>query len=732
VNVLNVNYDTHQTGANLQETILSPQMNWNTFGKIGTFPVDGQVYSQPLYVSGVAIGGTKYNVVYVATMHNSVFAFNADAPQSATPLWQVNLGPVVPSGLYNFTDILPEIGILGTPAIDPNAQVIYVVSDNLPAGAFSNPVFQLHALSLVDGHEMFDGPVEIAASVPGTGAGSSQGTVALTASQQLQRPGLMLANDILFIGFGSHADAGNYQGWMLAYNPSTLQQKAVFNSAPNGRQAAFWQAGRAPAVDGEGNVIAVTGNGDWDGVANFGESLLHLSGANLSLLDWYTPSEWGNLNDQDWDLGSAGAILIPGVHYLLMGGKAGMLYLVNYDSMGHLSPNVTGSVQGVQVNPWGLFTMALWNDAANGPIVYEYDPSTSLKAFQITKNVLNSVMLSQYTPANAPIYVGLSLSANGGQNGIVWLITGNANLDPQPATLYALDATNLDHELWNSNLNAGRDLPGTFTKFAPPTVVNGRVYVPTLSNSVAIYGPSTTTPSTGSAVISSVVSSASYLEGAVSPGELVTIFGANLGPASEGQAELDGDSVSKNIQGTQVMIGGVASPLLYSSSTQINTIVPFGVSGTTTQVDVVYQGQITASVTVPVEAASPALFSVLGNGGGQGAILNQNGTVNSQSNPAARGSVVSLFATGAGLTMPTSVDGLLTSAPYPMPILPVSVTITGQPAQVTYAGAAPGLVAGVLQINVVVPSGTLDATYNQIIVTVGDYVSPSAVTLTVH
>ena len=222
------------------------------------------------------------------------------------------------------------------------------------------------------------------------------------------------------------------------------------------------------------------------------------------------------------------------------------------------------------------------------------------------------------------------------------------------------------------------------------------------------------------------------MEGAVSPGELVTIFGANLGPVSEGQAELDGDSVSKNIQGTEVMIGGVAAPLLYASSTQINTIVPFGVSGTTTQVQVVYQGQTTASVTVPVEAASPAVFSVLGNGGGQGAILNQDGTINSQSNPATRGSVVSLFATGAGLTTPTSVDGLLTSAPYPMPILPVSVTITGQPAQVTYAGAAPGLVAGVLQINVVVPSGTLTATYNQIIVTVGDYVSPSAVTLTVH
>ena len=187
-------------------------------------------------------------------MHNSVFAFNADAPQSATPLWQVNLGPTVPSGLYNFTDILPEIGILGTPAIDAAQQVMYVVADTLPAGAFSNPVFQLHALSLVDGHEMFGGPVQIAASVSGTGAGSSNGTIAFDASQQLQRPGLMLANGNCTSAFGSHADAGNYQGWMLAYNPSTLQLTAVFNSAPNGRQAAFWHSGRAPAVDGNGDV----------------------------------------------------------------------------------------------------------------------------------------------------------------------------------------------------------------------------------------------------------------------------------------------------------------------------------------------------------------------------------------------------------------------------------------------------------------------------------------------
>jgi len=732
VNVLNVNYDAQQTGANLQETSLTPQINSNNFGKLGTYPVDGQVYAQPLYVTGVAIGGAKYNVVYVATMHNSVFAFNADAPQTATPLWQVNLGPVVPSGLFNFTDLLPEIGILGTPAIDTAAQVLYVVADTLPPGAFTNPVFQLHALSLVDGHEMFGGPVQIAASVKGTGAGSSNGTVAFNAFWQLQRPGLMLANGALYIAFGSHADTGNYQGWMLEYNPSTLAQTAVFNSAPNGRQSAIWQSGRAPAVDGSGDIYAATGNGDWDGLANFGESVLHLAGGNLSLLDWYTPSEWSNLNSEDWDVGSSGTILLPGVHFLLAGGKSGFLYLVNYDSMGHLGADTTSTVQGVQVNAWGLFTMALWNNSPSGPVVYEFDPGGALKAFQIVNNQLNSTILSQYTPDNSSLYAGLSISANGGQGGIVWLTTGNYSVDEVPGTLHALDATNLANELWNSDQNSSRDAPGLFTKFVPPTVANGRVYLPTLSNAVVVYGALTPAVVGGSPAISAVVNSASYLEGAVSPGELVTIFGANLGPPSGASGNVSGNFVTDTAENTQVSIGGVAAPILFVSPTQINTVVPFGVTGTSAQVQVLYQGKATASATVSIQAASPALFSLDSNGGGQGAILNQDGSVNTHTNPAAPGSEVVLYATGAGLTTPASTDGFLTTAPYPAPVLPVSVTIDGLPAHVVYAGAAPGLVAGVLQINVVVPEAAGPYTTDQVIVTVGDFVSPTAVTMTVQ
>ena len=384
------------------------------------------------------------------------------------------------------------------------------------------------------------------------------------------------------------------------------------------------------------------------------------------------------------------------------------------------------------MNPWGLFQMALWNDAANGPVVYVYDPAGSLKAFQIENNRLNSTILSQFSPPNASFLAGLSVSANAGQNGIVWLVTGNSNVAGDPATLYALDATNVAQQLWSSDTNNSRDQPGSFTKFATPTVTNGRVYLPTLSDAVVVYGSLQGAHGSGTPLISSVVNSASFLPGAVAPGELVTIYGANLGPTYAEQGIVDSVHVLDNsIEATQVFVDGIAAPILYVSPSQINLVIPFGVSGTSTQIQIVYQGQPTASTTVPVQAASPALFSLNSSGGGPGAILNQDGTVNSSSNAAAPGSVVVLYATGAGLTTPASVDGLLATAPYPMPNLPVSVTIDGVPAQILYAGAAPGQIGGVLQINVVVPAGADAAPFDEIVVTVGDFSSPSAVTVAV-
>jgi uncharacterized protein (TIGR03437 family) len=739
MSVLNANYDQEQTGANLQETALQPNINWSNFGKVGTFAVDGQVYAQPLYMPGVTIAGKTYNVVYVVTMHNSVYAFNADTPQVSTPLWHVNLGPIVPNGLYNLSDITPEIGILGTPVIDPAKQILYVVANTLAPGAKGIPAFYLHALSLVDGHdvikaighELVAAPVLVSGNVPGNGVGSTDGSLPFDAFWQLQRPGLMLSNKTLYVAFGSHADTGNYHGWLMSYDPATLRLKSIFNSTPNGKQSAIWHSGRAPSFDSKGDVYVATGNGDWDGQANFGESALHLSGADLALKDWYTPAEWSDLNDNDEDLGSAGVIVIPNTNLVLVGGKAGMLHLIQTSSMGHLGPDNSNTVQSVQVNGWGLFSMVLWPQTI--PIVYEFDPDLgTVKAFQIVDNQINSTILSQYkAPVSGP-YCGMSLSANGTQGGIVWLATGDTAEEGVPGTLHALDASNLSNELWNSDLAAGnRDTLGRFAKFAVPMVANGRVYVPTFSNTVEVYSVLGSSTPSGPGIISAVVNTASYLEGPVSPGELVTIFGANLGPVGQISAEVDGQRIPTTTGGSSVLFDGTAAPVLSTSSDQISTVVPFGAAGTSTQIQVLYQGNVVASAKVPVQAASPALFAQNGSGGGIGAILNQDGTLNSSSNGAAQGSQVSLFATGLGVTTPPSQDGVIAAPPYPAIDLPVSVTIEGEPAKVVYAGPAAGMVAGMMQIDIIVPANAFIAPWDPLVLTVGTYSSPDGVIISV-
>ena len=446
VNVLTANYDNLRTNANLQETVLKPSnMNRASFGKLATFPVDGQVYAQPLFVSGVQIGGKKHNVVYVVTMHNSVYAIDDDNLQTTTPLWKVNFGPTVPAGLFNFTDILPEIGILSTPVIDLSAQVMYVVSDTLPNTSTTEPVFQLHALSLLDGHEMMNGPVKIAASVPGTGDGSSNGSVSFDASQQLQRPGLALANGTVYVAFGSHDDSGAYHGWLMSYDASNLQhQIAVFNTSPNGSGDSIWQSGRAPALDDQGNLYVITANGDYDGDSSFGESALRLSIPDLKLQDWYTPQEWSSWNGQDLDLGSSGAMLIPNTDLIVTGGKSGIFFLFHRDSMGHLGPDNTSTVQSVQATLSSIFNLALW-DNQNGPIVYEFDANVALKAYQIANGHLSTSPFSEYTPPTASMYAGLAVSASGGTNGtgIVWLTTGDYSTGDPVGTLHALDASSL-------------------------------------------------------------------------------------------------------------------------------------------------------------------------------------------------------------------------------------------------------------------------------------------------
>ena len=733
VNVLTGNYDNQRTNANLQETILTPaNVNSNSFGMIGTFPVDGQIYAQPLYAAGIQIPGQgTSNVVYVATMHNSVYAINADMPQSTVPLWHVNLGPSVPSSLLNFSDILPETGILSTPVIDLSKQAIYVVADTLVNG---EPVFQIHALALSDGHEMFSGPEAISATVEGNGAASYFGTIQFDPIMHLQRPALALSKGIVYVSFGSHADGGAYHGWILGYNSSNLKsQVSVINLSPNGAGAAVWQSGRGPAVDQSGNLYIASGNGDFDGSSNFGESVIKLS-SDLKVLDYYTPNEWADLNENDWDLGSTGVILIPGTNSVLTGAKSGLLYLIN-GAMGHLGPDNTGTVHSVQVNQWGMFDFALWNNSS-GPIVYEYEPDGALQAFRIVNGTIQATALSQNYPATPSQYAGIAVTANGGANGtgIVWETTGDYSSRLVPGTLHALDASDISNELWNSNMVPDRDTLGRFAKFVVPTVVNGRVYAPTFSNSLAIYGLLASGSSGGGPPqVTAVANGASFLAEAVSPGEVLAVFGANLGPAELTNMQMTaGGQVTSTLANTQIFFDGVSAPMLYTSANQIGAIVPFGTAGPTTQIVVWSQGQSSAPLTMPVFPATPALFSLDGTGGGPGAILNQDGSLNSAANPAARGSVVVLYGTGAGQTNPAGDDGMISvGSPLPTPVLPVSIFIDGRPAEVLYAGAAPEMVQGVIQINARVPATASTGPTTTVIFIVGNYSSPNTVTLAV-
>jgi len=731
---LTANYDNDRTNANLQETVLTQSnVNTDSFGKIGAFPVDGAIFAQPLYVSGVQIAGKgTCNVVFVVTMHNTVYAINADTPQSAIPLWQVNLGPAVPSSVLNITDILPEIGILSTPVIDSSLTTMYVVSDTLESGV---PVFRIHALSLADGHEMMNGPTAVAATVPGKGAGSRpDGTLSFNALLALQRPGLALLNGTVYLSFGSHGDLGDFHGWLIGYDATNLSHRvAVLSTSPNGYGASIWQSGRAPAIDADGNLYVATGNGDFDGLSNFGESVLKLSSKGLSILDWYTPNQWSTWNDNDLDLGSVGMILIPNTNLALSGGKSGHLFLMNRESMGHLSPLNTSAVQSIQVNQSGVFNVALWN-SPRGPIVYAQEPFSSLQAYQIADGRLNPARLSQTTPA-LTLFAGIAVSANGETDGtgIVWQTTADYAGYQQPGTLHAFDALDLSHELWNSDMAPG-DRLGRYVKFVPPTVVNGRVYVPTLSNQLATYGLKTTDPpEAGPPQITALVNGASFLGDSVAPGEVVVIFGANLGPTELTNLQLDdAGRVARSLSGTQVFFDGVAAPLLYTSSNQLGAVVPFGTLGPNIQVQVIYQDQVSDRFSMTVTPAAPAIFAADGTGGGQGAILNEDSSANSWDNPADQGSIVVLYATGAGQTAPPGEDGKITSdLPYPKPLLPVQVFIDNQPAEVLYAGAAPGLVQGVLQINARIPAGASEGGVT-VTIQVGDAVSPNTVMVVVR
>jgi len=492
--------DAGRTGQNRNEIWLSMDtVNQAEFGKLFSYPVDGYIYAQPLYVANLQIPGKGFhNVVYVATEGDSVYAFDADG-RSTSPLWQVSfIDPAagtttVSSDEVHSNDIVPKIGITGTPVIDIQTNTLYVVAKTKENGTF---VQRLHALDITTGAEKFGGPVVIQASVRGTGTGGDgQGNIPFDPLIQNQRPGLLLLNGTVYIGFASHGDNGPYHGWLLGYDAATLRQVAVFNVTPDGAQGGIWQSGGAPSADSSGHIYVTAGNGTFDqdtGGADSSDSFLKLNTAGgLTVADFFTPFNQASLDTNDRDLGSTSALLLPdqtGTSHprLLLGGsKQGRVYLVDRDTMGNFhNGDDSQIVQSLLVSPAGIFgTPAVWENNA-----YILGRDDVLKAFQITGGKLSTTPLQQGDTVFGFPGASPAVSSNGSTNGIVWVLQTDAFASSGQAVLRAYDATNVSVELYDSDLAGTRDQPGPAVKFTVPTVANGKVFVGT-QNQLTVFGP---------------------------------------------------------------------------------------------------------------------------------------------------------------------------------------------------------------------------------------------------
>ena len=520
-NVTTQHYDIARTGANTNETILTPaNVNTNTFGKLFSYPVDGWVYAQPLYMSGMTMGagtaqaGTAHNVVFVVTEHDSVFAFDADSNTgaNANPLWHVSLlgagETTVPSGDVSTNDIVPEIGITSTPVIDPATNTIYVVAKSTVAD--TTFIQRLHALDITTGNEKFGGPVTLSASVPGNGNGSSGGTLDWDPKWQNNRASLLLLNGIVYIGFGSHGDNGPWHGWILAYNASTLKQTGAWCSTPNAAGSGIWMAGTGLAADvpsGKpyGRIFTATGNGTFDATApnytnamDYGDSIIKLDlnngvptmNANGTVVgDDFTPHDQAAMDNADEDVASGGVVLLPdsvggggGAHQLVQAGKSGRVFVLNRENLGGYNPNNTTDPEEAAsgVTLWGA--PAYWNGN-----VYFWGTNDNLEAFSFANGALSASATSTSNESAQQYSPTPSVSANGTTNGIVWSLKTDNYGSQGTAILYAHDASNVANLLYSSESNVARDNPGNSVKFIVPTVVNGKVYVGSESQ-LSVYG----------------------------------------------------------------------------------------------------------------------------------------------------------------------------------------------------------------------------------------------------
>lgn len=510
-----------RNGANTQEYALTTSsVTSSTFGKLFSCTIDGAIYTQPLWVPNLTVASAKHNVVFVATQNDGLYAFDADTNSSpCTALWHVNLIDTSHGGISGETsvpssgtgalvgegsgDIAPEVGVTGTPVIDLTSNTLYLVSKSVIA---SGPSFyqRLHAIDLLTGNEKFSGPVTIAATYPGTGDGGT--TTTFVARDENQRPGLALANGVVYIAWASHEDKIPYYGWVIGYNASNLSQVSVFNDTPNAGAAGIWMSGGAPSVDSSGNLYVITGNGNFDATNSsppnndYGDSFLKLT-SSLTVSQYFTPSDQSTDNSQDNDFGSGGAVVLVDLpvngsnptHLVIGGGKDGFLYLLNRDNMG--GSGDTKAWQKVGLVNMIYATGAFWNSN-----FYVATVNAALQGFSLSSTTAKMTPLPN---ASSTVFgfPGASPSVSSmpdNTNGIIWALDNSQYCTPGstscgPSILHAYDAGNLATELWNSTQGSGNSA-GNAVKFTVPTVANGKVYVGTRGNNTGGADGSTSIP----------------------------------------------------------------------------------------------------------------------------------------------------------------------------------------------------------------------------------------------
>lgn len=498
--VLMNRYDANATGTNPNETVLNASnVKPATFGKLWSYYVDGAVFGQPLYVPAVRIPARgDRNVLYVATMNDKVYAFDAD--RAGPPLWMrtltdelAGITPVPVTDVTNNPDlnVVGNAGILGTPVIDRPAGALYLIARTRENGKYFQ---RLYKMSLASGADMA-APTVIDATVKSSAKDAVNGMLRFDSKGGNQRPALALVKGQVIIAWASHEDIRPYHGWIMAYDVANLRQTAVLCMSPDGADGGVWQSGRGPAVDAAGAIYFETGNGTWNGTSDLGTSLLKLSvhdGA-FHVVDYFTPHDYEALNARDADLGSTGPLLVPGTNLLVAGSKKGIIYLFDTRKLGHMTPDDSGVLQTIENNGGRMLAGPAYWEGPSGRTLYLWCEADFLKAYRfegdrlIAAPVAKGGVGSKGSPGGS-----LTVSADGRKpgTGIVWgtlTITRSADHGNAPGVLRAFDAESLQ-EIWHSEMQPRRDRLGTLVKFNPPTVVAGRVYVPNYDNAVHVYG----------------------------------------------------------------------------------------------------------------------------------------------------------------------------------------------------------------------------------------------------